>query len=78
MPTLTAYVAESPRYDLTTKNKEGEIGQLLMEGMNLTREEAVPDRLFNEIIWQAIKGTPMPAPKYSIFSGPSVGDEEDD
>jgi len=77
-PTLTPYSAELPRYDLTRKNKEGEFGQLLMDGMNLTREDAVPDKLFNEIIWQAIKGTPMPAPRYSIFSGPEVGDSDDE
>jgi YVTN family beta-propeller protein len=77
-PNSSPYAVESPRYDLTTKNKAGDVGQLLMEGMNLTRADAVPDRLFNEIIWEAIKGTPMPAPRYSILSGPTTDTEDDD
>jgi len=48
-----------------------------MEKFNLRREDAAPDRLFNEIIWQSIKGTPMPAPRYSIFSRASVADDDD-
>jgi hypothetical protein len=67
-PDLTPYVAEKPRMDLNEKNKAGSHGQNLMEKFNLKREDAIPDRAFNEIIWQAVKGTPMPAPRYSIFS----------
>ncbi|MCX6143596.1 MAG: bifunctional YncE family protein/alkaline phosphatase family protein, partial [Ignavibacteriales bacterium] len=76
-PNLTPYVAEKPRIDLNEKNKAGSVGQNLMEKFNLKREDAIPDRAFNEIIWQAVKGTPMPAPRYSIFSRAS-GAEEDD
>ncbi|HEY6951614.1 MAG TPA: bifunctional YncE family protein/alkaline phosphatase family protein [Bacteroidota bacterium] len=75
-PTLTPYVADSARYDLNRTNKEGDYGQNLMKSFNLTREDAVPDELFNEIIWRSIKGTPMPPPRYSIFSGPP-GEEDD-
>ena len=76
-PDLAPYVAEKPRMDLTEKNKTGSVGQNLMEKFNLRREDAIPDRAFNEIIWQAVKGTPMPAPRYSIFSR-VMGAEEDD
>lgn len=77
-PTMTPFVAESARYDLTQRNKEGDYGQNLMKLFNLTREDAVPDELFNEIIWRSIKGTPMPPPRYSIFSGPLGGDGDGD
>ncbi|MBF8295450.1 MAG: hypothetical protein HW389_1995 [Bacteroidetes bacterium] len=76
-PDATPYVVESPRIDLDEKNKPGSYGQSLMEKFNLRREDAAPDRLFNEIIWQSIKGTPMPAPRYSIFSRASVVDDDD-
>jgi hypothetical protein len=76
-PDLTPYVAEKPRMDLNEKNKAGSLGQNLMEKFNLKREDAIPDRIFNEIIWQAVKGTPMPAPRYSIFSR-AMGAEGDD
>ncbi len=72
----TGYVVELPRYDMTRKNKEGDYGQIIMERMDLTKEDAAPDRLFNEIIWRSIKGTPMPPPRYSIFSGRPKGDED--
>ena len=74
---LSPYVAEKPRIDLNERNKPGSYGQSLMEKFNLRREDAAPDRLFNEIIWQSIKGTPMPAPRYSIFSRASVVDDDD-
>ncbi|MBI5463353.1 MAG: hypothetical protein HY966_00190, partial [Ignavibacteriales bacterium] len=75
------YTVEQPRYDLTRKNRDGAYGQLLMERMDFTTVDAAPDRLFNEIIWQSIKGTSMPAPKYSILSGvprATEKQEEDD
>jgi YVTN family beta-propeller protein len=75
---LKPFTVESPRIDLNEKNKSGSVGQALMEKFNLRREDAAPDRLFNEIIWQSIKGTPMPAPRYSIFSRASGSDEDDD
>ena len=75
-PNSTPYMADTAQYDMTTRNKEGDYGQNLMEHMNLTREDMVPDELFNEIVWRSIKGTPMPPPRYSIFSGPPSGDED--
>ncbi|MFH0989157.1 MAG: alkaline phosphatase family protein [bacterium] len=72
---LTPYSVEQPRHDLNEKNPDGSYGQDLMERMNLRKVDAAPDRLFSEIIWRAVKGTPMPPPKYSIFS---FGAEEED
>lgn len=75
---LAPYVVENPRIDVNEKNKSGSVGQLLMDKINLRRVDAAPDRLFNEIIWESIKGTKMPAPRYSIFSRASGSDEDDD
>jgi hypothetical protein len=71
-----SYGVEEPRIDLNAKNKTGSYGQRLMEKFNLKREDAVPDRVFNEILWRAVRGTPMPAPRYSIFS--RAGTRKDD
>jgi YVTN family beta-propeller protein len=73
----TPYVVEEPRIDLNAKNKEGSYGQSLMEKFNLRRQDAAPDRAFNEIVWRAVKGTPMPAPRYSIFSRAMAGLDDD-
>ena len=74
---FSGYASEQPRMDLNEKNKPGGLGQSLMEKFDLTRPDAVPDRVFNEIVWQAVKGTPMPAPRYSIFSRASRADGDD-
>jgi len=76
-PDLSPYTVEEPRIDLNAKNKEGSYGQSLMEKFNLKRQDAVPDRAFNEIVWRAVKGTPMPAPRYSIFSRVMVEQDDD-
>jgi YVTN family beta-propeller protein len=73
-PDVSGYSSEKPRWDLTEKNKAGSYGQSSMERYNLRREDAVPDHAFSEIIWRSIKGTPMPAPRYSIFSRASGTD----
>jgi YVTN family beta-propeller protein len=73
---LTPYTAEGPNIDLTQKNKAGSYGQSLMDGFDLEHPDAVPDRVFSEIVWRSIKGTPMPAPRYSIFS--RAPDDNDD
>jgi hypothetical protein len=76
-PDLSGYSSEKPRWDLTEKNKTGSYGQSSMEKFNLQREDAVPDRAFSEIIWRSIKGTPMPAPRFSIFSRASAADHDE-
>ena len=75
-PDHTPYAVEQPRIDLNATNTEGSYGQSLMEEFNLKRQDAAPDRAFSEIVWRAVKGTPMPPPRYSVFS--RVMAEEDD
>ena len=78
-PDAASYTVEQPRIDLNEKNKPGSYGESMMDGFNLKREDAIPDRIFSEIIWRSVRGTPMPAPRYSIFSrASSVLDLDDD
>jgi hypothetical protein len=37
--------------------------------LNFAKEDAVPEDVFNEILWKNIKGenTPMPSPVHSAF-----------
>ncbi len=69
-PDLTPYTVEKPLIDLNTKNQNGAYGQAMMAHFDLTHADRVPDRIFSEIVWRSIKGTDMPAPRYSILSGP--------
>ncbi len=73
----TRYAAEEPRWDLTERNKSGSFGEALMDKYNLKKEDDVPDREFNEIIWRVVTDKPMPAPRYSIFSKKTALEERD-
>lgn len=70
-PDTAAYTVVQPLTDIYARNKDGAYGQSLIDKMNLNVADAVPERLFNEIIWKDIRGTDMPAPRYSILSGKS-------
>jgi YVTN family beta-propeller protein len=74
-PDVTPYTVEKPLIDLNAKNQIGAYGQAMMEHFDLTHADRVPDRIFDEIVWRAIKGTEMPAPRFSIISGPDSDDE---
>jgi YVTN family beta-propeller protein len=74
-PDLTPYTVEKPLIDLNAKNPNGAYGQAMMEHFDLTHPDRVPDRIFDEIVWRDIKGTEMPAPRFSILSGPDSDDE---
>jgi DNA-binding beta-propeller fold protein YncE len=74
----TRFNVQEPRWDLNERNKSGSYGEVLMEKFNLTRQDAIPDREFSEIIWQNVTGKPMPAPRYSIFSRMPISDDGDE
>lgn len=67
-PDTSSYSVIQPKININAKNPEGAYGQLLMQHLDLTHADRVPERLFNEIIWKSIKKTEMPAPRYSVFS----------
>ncbi|MGC9150672.1 MAG: alkaline phosphatase family protein [Microbacter sp.] len=74
-PDFTPYEVIQPMIDLNEKNPTGAYGQVMMEQFDLTHADRVPDRIFSEIVWKSIKGTNMPAPRYSILSGPDHDEE---
>ncbi len=63
------YDVHQPLMDIYARNKDNAYGQSIMDKMNFNVADAVPERQFNEILWKAVKGTDMPAPRYSILSG---------
>ncbi|MEW4568729.1 bifunctional YncE family protein/alkaline phosphatase family protein [Tautonia sp. JC769] len=68
------------RIDLEEVNLPTAWGAELSERLDLTREDAADDLLFNEIIWRSVKGadSPMPAPVRSAFVLQVEGDDEDE
>jgi hypothetical protein len=48
-------------------------------GLDFTREDRIPDNLFNEILWKGIKGinAPLPAPNRAAFVKALKNDDDD-
>ncbi|MHB1685873.1 MAG: alkaline phosphatase family protein [Ignavibacteriaceae bacterium] len=77
-PDFSSFSVIKPQIDVNEKNTADAYGAEKCEHLNFTREDAVPENEFNEILWKDIKGnnTPMPAPVHSAFV--RVKDEEKD
>ena len=79
-PDLTPFTARENVIDLNEKNALGAYGQERMETFDLSREDAVPEAEFNEIIWKSVKGSgsPMPAPVRSALVQHAARPDDDD
>ncbi len=79
-PDSTAYTAQNAIVDISQRNaawnKEAKQSALF----NFAKADAAPDRLLNEIIWKAIKGSEsrMPEPRRSAFVKLSPVKDDDD
>ena len=81
-PDLAPYEHVVPEVDLKEKNTATAWGAKLSETFDLTKEDAVDDLLFNEVIWRSVKGaeSPMPPPVRAAFVFPHLKkkDKDDD
>jgi len=68
-PDLHWYRAEASRTDLHESNTALAWGSDISGKLDFSREDAVDDRLLNEIIWRSVKGaaSPMPGPARAAF-----------
>ena len=66
---LTPFNSISPFVNLNDKNTRVDELSKLSESFDFSKEDNVPDLLFNQLLWKAIKGADsnMPAPKRSAF-----------
>jgi hypothetical protein len=67
--------------DLNLKNNEQGRLSKLSEKFDFSKEDRIPDALFNEVIWAAVHGlsSPCPAPVHAAFFTPEKqGDGDDD
>jgi hypothetical protein len=66
--------------DLNEKNHKRTPSAKISEGFDLSKEDAIPDLVFSEVIWKAIKGeeSVMPVPTRSAFLKTNNEKEEDD
>ncbi|HTJ14982.1 MAG TPA: bifunctional YncE family protein/alkaline phosphatase family protein [Dinghuibacter sp.] len=69
-PDATGYTALPEQVSLDEKNMAVTAWSRRSEQMDFTREDRVPDRVFNEILWNGLRGTPLPAPHRSALVRP--------
>jgi YVTN family beta-propeller protein len=79
-PTLTPYTHIPANIDLEAKNTAMTESARQSEKLDLRYADKIDDRLFNEIIWKAVKGeqSVMPVPKRGAFLLVSKKDDDDD
>ena len=68
-PDLTAYTALPANIDITEKNIAWNELSERSDKFDLSKEDLVPDKEFNEVIWKGVKGIDavMPAPRHAAF-----------
>jgi DNA-binding beta-propeller fold protein YncE len=77
-PDLAPYEARPPGVDLKAINAPDAPGAAASAKLDLSREDAADDLVFNEIIWKAVKpSTPMPPPVRAAFVMPHAEDQDD-
>lgn len=69
IPDSTAYTAHDAIVDIDQRNTAWNKEAKQSGSFNFAKADAVPDRLLNEIIWKAVKGSQqrMPEPRRSAF-----------
>ncbi len=74
------YTAIKPVVDMNAKNSKKAYGAKLSEKLNFNREDAIPDGLYNQIIWKAVRGAGavVPAPVHSAFVNEKAAPDDDD
>ncbi len=79
-PDLTPFDTRPLQTDITAVNTVENAWQRKSEGFDFTREDRVPDRLFTEVIWKAVKGEHaiVPAPRRAAFVKESEKKEDPD
>jgi len=77
-PDLTPFKSVAANVDLNEKNVKNTVGARVSEAFDFTKEDRIPDLVFSEVIWKAVKGeaSVMPAPRRSAFV--KMVEEEDE
>ncbi|MEI9957986.1 MAG: alkaline phosphatase family protein [Ferruginibacter sp.] len=79
-PNYSAFTALPANIDLNDKNLVWNELSKQSAGFDFTKEDAIPDMEFSEVIWKSIKGlkSVMPAPRRAAFVKVSAKKDDDD
>ncbi len=77
-PDLSPFQSVVANVDLNEKNTKNTHSARLSQTLDFSKEDRIPDLVFSEVIWKAVKGEDsiMPAPRRSAFF--KLIDEDDD
>ena len=77
---LTAFQSVPALVDLNEKNTKNTASAKLSETFDFSKEDLIPDLVFSEVIWKAVKGEEsiMPAPRRSAFVKIKDNDEDEE
>ena len=77
-PNLTPFASVAANVNLNDKNEKVTASSRLSETFDFSKEDRIPDLVFSEVIWKAVKGEEalMPAPRRSAFV--KLSDEEEE
>jgi hypothetical protein len=78
-PDYTAFQSVPANVNFNDKNTANNATAQLSNTFDFTKEDRIPDLLFSQVIWKAVKGehSVMPAPRRSSFVK-TVKEEDDD
>jgi hypothetical protein len=68
-PDMNSFQPVAANIDLNEKNTKNTPGARLSKTLDFSKEDRIPDLVFSEVIWKAVKGeeSTMPAPRRSAF-----------
>ena len=77
---LSPYQSVSAYVDLNEKNTKNTHSARLSQTLDFSKEDRIPDLVFSEVIWKAVKGedSMMPAPRRSAFLKVIHQEDDDD
>jgi YVTN family beta-propeller protein len=79
IPNLTPFTSVPANVNLDDKNEKVSAWSEMSETFDLTKEDRIPDLIFSEVIWKAVRGehSVMPAPRRSAFVKTIEEDDEE-
>jgi hypothetical protein len=79
-PNLTTFKSLSATLDLNERNTANTPSAKLSETFDFSKEDRIPDLIFSQVIWKAVKGedSEMPAPRRSAFFKATDNDDEEE
>ncbi len=77
-PDMSPFLSVPALVDLNEKNTKNTPSARLSEAFDWSKEDAIPDLVFSEVIWKAVKGenSTLPAPRRSAFLKKSDQEEK--